>query len=86
MSRRRIEDATAWRNTAAGVQSWREAFSDAQAKANATGFDYGIEANDVFKSFNVFLLPCCENRYGVELRCEVVSCLHLDRCQPGHGP
>jgi hypothetical protein len=32
------------------------------------------------------MLPQRKNRYGFELRCEVVECENLDRCQPGHGP
>lgn len=84
--KRTKKDPTAWRNTPAGHAKWQAARTEAQLKANATGFDYGLEANDLFKSFSVFMLPRRENRYGLELRCEVVSCEFLDRCQPWHGP
>lgn len=75
-----------WRNTTAGHEAWRVAREDAQRKANATGFDHGVEANDLFKSFHTFMLPRKENRCGHELRCEVVSCEDLSKCQQGHGP
>lgn len=65
---------------------YQTARAEAQAKANATGFDHGLERNDLFKSFRVFMLPRRENRCGHELRCEVVSPERLDACQPGHGP
>src|ERR1051325_5524209 len=60
--------------------------AEAQAKANADGFDRGIEANDVFKSWHVFMLTGKASRYGHEVRCEVVSAEDVSKCQPGHGP
>jgi len=75
-----------WTQTADGMAKYKEALEGAQKKANETGFDYGLERNDLFKSFHVFVLPRRENRCGHELRCEVVSCVYLDKCQPGHGP
>lgn len=57
---------------------------EAQAGANRTGFDYGVEK--LGKDFRSFMLPGREYRFGFERRCEVVSCDRLDRCQPGHGP
>ena len=56
----------------------------AQTSANETGFYYGIERNAF--GFTCFMLPRRENRCGHELRCEVVSCEDLKKCQPGHGP
>ncbi len=57
--------------------------AEAQAKANATGFDHGVE-KDAF-GYRSFMLPRRENRYGFELRCEAVSCDNLMKQQPGHG-
>lgn len=70
--------------TEEGAAKYREARAQAQAEANADGFDRGIERNDLFKSFRVFMLPQRQNRYGHELRCEVVSS-ERGNCQPGHG-
>jgi hypothetical protein len=64
----------AWRDTPAGRAAYLAARDEAQAKANETGYDYGLEANDIFKQWRVFMLPRKENRTGHELRCEVVSC------------
>lgn len=75
-----------WKQTEQGRAAYVAARAEAQAKANATGLDHGIEANDVFKTWRVFMLPRRENRYGHELRCEVVSCESLAKCQQGHGP
>lgn len=86
MAKRISKDPTAWRSTPDGVSKYRAARAEAQAKANADGFDRGLEANDLFKSWNVFMLPGKSNRYGHEVRCEVVSCEDLSKCQAGHGP
>jgi hypothetical protein len=59
--------------------------ADAQKRANATGFDHGLEWNDVFGSWNVFMLPARQNRRGFELRAEVVSPENIEKTQPGHG-
>lgn len=64
--------------------NYREIRAAAQAAADADGHDRGIERLN--GSFRSFLLPRRENRYGHELRCEVVSCSDLRRCVPGHGP
>ena len=80
------KDPTAWRSSPTGHEAWRTARAEAQAQANATGYDYGLEANDLFKSFRSFMLPRKENRCGHEMRCEVVSCEDLAKCQIGHGP
>jgi hypothetical protein len=84
--RGRRADPTAWRNTPAGDAKYREARAEAQRKANEMGMDVGIEANDLFKEWHVFLLPRAENRSGHELRAEVVHPEDLSRVQPGHGP
>lgn len=49
--------------------STREA---AQKAANAMKMDMGLEFNDLFKTYRYFILPKVGNRYGHELRCEVV--------------
>ncbi len=65
-----------WTQTDDGFAKYKAAREDAQKKANET---------DLFKSFHVFMLPKRVNRCGHELRCEVVSCEILEKCQPGHG-
>lgn len=65
---------------------YRQARAEAQRKANELGFDHGLERNDLFRSFSVFMLPGRDARRGYETRCEVVMCENIDRCQPGHGP
>lgn len=80
------KDPAAWRSTPEGDAKYRAARERAQALANELGFDHGIEANDVFRDWRVFMLPRRENRYGFELRCEVVHPENLAKCQPGHGP
>ncbi len=86
MAKRIKKDPLAWLATSAGQAAYTQARSEAQRLANADGFDRGLERNDLFKSFHTFMLPQKQNRSGHELRCEVVSCENLDRCQPGHGP
>lgn len=80
------KDPSAWAYTEAGTANYRAARAEAQKRADETGFDYGIERNDLFKEFRVFMLPQKSNRTGHELRCEVVSCADLSKCQRGHGP
>jgi hypothetical protein len=58
----------------------------AQAQADETGFDYGIEYNASFFEFRAWMLPGRKFRSGHELRCEVVSCTTLSKCRSGHGP
>ncbi len=70
----------------ADLEKYRTARAEAQKKANETGFDYGLERNDLFKEYRVFMLTQKQNRFGHELRCEVVSCENMGKCQKGHGP
>jgi hypothetical protein len=63
---------------------YQDVRQEAQKKANETGFDFGVEKNAF--GFSCFMLPRKENRCGHELRCEVVSCEVLSKCQKGHGP
>ncbi len=67
----------------------------AQARADATGQDQGIEVLPAYnrqtrkwdaKSYHTFGLPERGSRYGRDATCEVVSCSDLARCWPGHGP
>lgn len=46
--------------------------AEAQARANETGRDFGVEFNPLYKEWSFMGLPNPENRYGCELRCEVV--------------
>jgi hypothetical protein len=84
--RKALRPRVNWWETASGTEKYRAARRDAQTRADQTGYDHGIERNDLFKNFRVFMLPRRENRHGHELRCEVVMCSDLARCQPGHGP
>lgn len=75
-----------WSQTPASSVAYTAARAEAQRKANETGYDYGLEANDLFREWRSFMLPQKQNRRGHELMCEVVSCEVLDRCKYGHGP
>jgi hypothetical protein len=81
MAKRKPADDTAKMN-----ELYRAARADAQARANELGYDHGLEWNAIFKHFHVFMLPQKRNRYGFELRCEVVYPERLENCKPGHGP
>ena len=63
-------------------KDYHEVRAAAQAEADQLGFDYGLEFNKLFKTFNAFMLPKRENRYGHELLCEVV---YSNNPKPGHG-
>ena len=63
--------------------NYREVRAAAQALANELGFDHGIE-KDAF-GYRFFMLPERQNRYGFELRCEIVVCENAVACQKGHG-
>lgn len=67
-------------------KNWHDARAYAQAKANTTGKDHGIEWNHVYNKFSVFGLPGVPFRFGHELACEVVLCENEQTCKPGHGP
>lgn len=75
-----------WTQSQAGRERYQAARSDAQRRANESGADHGVLRNDVFESFMIFRLPMRQHRAGSELRCEVVSCEELSKCQRGHGP
>lgn len=62
-----------------------ETLKAAQADADRTGADYGLEYNR-YSGYRYFRLPAKTYRAGHELRCQVVTCSDLDRCLPGHGP
>jgi hypothetical protein len=68
--------------------TYRAIKADAQQRANVSGFDHGIERVQLGRTveYRIFMLPRKENRQGHELRCEVVMCSDLLKCQKGHGP
>jgi hypothetical protein len=66
------KDPTAWRDSPTGHAAYLTCRKEAQENADRYGIDYGIEANDLFKSWRCFMLPRVGNRFGHELRCEVV--------------
>jgi hypothetical protein len=66
------------------IMTYDEAKKTARAKADEFGYDYGVAKNAF--GYSAFMLPQKRNRCGHELRCEVVSCTDLAKCQPGHGP
>lgn len=86
MSKQRRTAKPDWSTTPAAHAAYVTARAEAQARANATGFDHGLSLNSLFKSYEIRMLPQRQNRYGSELMCEVVMCERLEACQPGHGP
>lgn len=68
------------------ARDYVQARAAAQSAANADGYDRGLAYNKLFHEWSFKMLPQKRNRYGHELQCEVVSCEHLERCKPGHGP
>lgn len=64
-------------------KDYKAAHAYAQAQANKLGMDYGIEKNRLFDEWHVFLLPQAKNRFGYELRCEVVH--PIGDTKTGHG-
>lgn len=50
--------------------TYQEAVTYARVQATKLGMDHGLER--LGASYRVFILPRPENRYGHELRCEVV--------------
>ena len=73
-------------NESKKASSYATARATVQQKANETGFDFGMEWNEIFCQWHSWMLPRRESRFGHEARCEVVSCEILAKCQPGHGP
>lgn len=70
---------------ACGVDPYRAARAAAQARANALGFDHGLERSPYSPGgWRSFMLPERQNRYGHELRCEVVYA-EGPNVQRGHG-
>ena len=54
-------------------KTYEEAFKVAQESANKMGMSYGLEKGGIRgDESTVFLLPQVRNRYGHELRCQVV--------------
>lgn len=68
-----------------GFKSYGEAFKHAQESANEGGISYGIEKPvPPFNEWNVLMLPRPQNRFGYELRCQVVATEHADRVARGY--
>ena len=65
-------------------KSYQKVRAHAQAQADATGFDWGVEAV-ADGATRCWSLPRAEHRFGHELRCEVAHPTRLDVTQPGHG-
>lgn len=53
-------------------KSYETVRAEAQRCANETGRDFGVEFNPLYKEWSFRALPNPENRFGFELRCEVV--------------
>ena len=73
-----------WHDSPEGLIKYYERRAEAQARANVTGCDHGLE-RCFFNDYMIHMLPRRENRYGFELRCEVVMPENIDKTQPGHG-
>lgn len=73
-----------WAASPADEAEYRATLAAAQAAADASGFDHGVERHAL--GWHFFVLPRREHRCGHELRCVVVSPTDLSRCRPGHGP
>ena len=84
--RKPVKKVDKWVDSEDYHRTYLFAKAGAQAAANADGYDRGLECNPLMKEWMVYMLPRRENRYGHELRCEVVMCEDLSKCQPGHGP
>jgi hypothetical protein len=54
------------------AQTYEEAFNEAVEKANRLNMDVGL-MRDAFGGWSTFLLPHPKNRFGMELRCQVVT-------------
>lgn len=66
-------------------KTYKEAFAHAQKEANASGMSRGIEKPvPPYNEWNVITLPRPQNRFGHELRCQVVATEHVDRVARGY--
>lgn len=66
-------------------KDYAKARERAQKVANATGMDVGLERNPLFGTWSHRILPRRENRFGFELRMEVVSPEDIKKTRAGHG-
>jgi len=66
--------------------TYEEAFVHAQREANASGISRGIEkpVPPCKSEWTVIVLPRPQNRFGHELRCQVVATEHVDRVARGY--
>lgn len=58
----------------------------AQARADATGMDVGLEWLGTYSGWVARGLPCKGSRFGSDRLVECVSCSDITKCFPGHGP
>lgn len=66
-------------------KTYGEAFKVAQEEANASGMSRGIEKPvPPYNQWSVIVLPRPQNRFGHELRCQVVATEHVDRVARGY--
>lgn len=63
--------------------TYEEIKAQARERANATGYDQGIEK--LGNEYRTWMLPGVKYRFGHELRCEVVHCDIAANVKPGHG-
>lgn len=66
--------------------TYEEARTQAQARADETGYDQQLLQGGLSGEWFFRGLPAQHHRTGHELFAEVVMCSVLSRCQPGHGP
>lgn len=62
-----------WKDTQEAQETYRCMRVGVQVLANQFQCDYGLQANELFKTFSYFMLPNPEFRSGRELTCEVIS-------------
>lgn len=58
---------TDWRETGAGHEAYIRRRAEAQAQANATGYDYGLEANDVYRGLHDLHAGPAGHGFGVKV-------------------
>jgi hypothetical protein len=64
-----------------GFETYEEAFAHASKLADESGMSRGLEK--LSAEFRVFLLPEPHNRFGFELRCQVVTSTN-NKVAPGY--
>ena len=54
-------------------KSYEQAFNQAIDKANEINRDYGLIKNKLFNTYEIFMLPNPNNRFGRDLLCQVIT-------------